>query len=264
MPNEKYEKAIEFYSNNNTNLKETANKFHIDNKKLSLILKERNLLRKSGHKKFILNEDYFKNIDNKDKSYWIGFILADGCLTKNNTFKLVLSEKDENHINKFLKCLNSNFPIKKERRNFDGKINSSLVIKRIKFYENLINLGLFERKSTKEKIIKMNYNLYKYFILGIYDGDGWLSFNKNCREFGICSSYEICNFIKEFLLKELNIKTNKIILNNSKNINNLYRVRVTKKNDILKILNYLYEDASCFLDRKKEKFFEFKKFYGFE
>ena len=29
-----------------------------------------------------LNKDYFKNIDNEEKAYWLGFIAADGCIYK--------------------------------------------------------------------------------------------------------------------------------------------------------------------------------------
>jgi hypothetical protein len=29
------------------------------------------------------NIDYFEIIDTEDKAYWLGFIYADGCITKN-------------------------------------------------------------------------------------------------------------------------------------------------------------------------------------
>lgn len=39
---------------------------------------KRNGVSKIPNKKYKVNEDYFKLIDNQDKAYWLGFLYADG------------------------------------------------------------------------------------------------------------------------------------------------------------------------------------------
>lgn len=32
--------------------------------------------------KYTYNKDYFKEIDSFEKAYWLGFLYADGCITR--------------------------------------------------------------------------------------------------------------------------------------------------------------------------------------
>ena len=50
-----------------------------------------------------LKSDYFEKIDNKDKAYWLGFLYADGYLSRIpiERLNLQISKKDEEIIKKF-------------------------------------------------------------------------------------------------------------------------------------------------------------------
>ena len=63
--------------------------------------------------KSFCNELFFENIDSEEKAYWLGFLMADGCVCLNKkgtsyTLYLTLQEKDSLHLTKFLKSLKSN------------------------------------------------------------------------------------------------------------------------------------------------------------
>ena len=62
------------------------------------------------HDKHTLIFDYFDNIDTNEKAYWLGYLTADGTISKNN-YKASLSSKDLEIIEKFKKCINTTHPI---------------------------------------------------------------------------------------------------------------------------------------------------------
>ena len=67
-------------------------------------------------RKYNCNYDYFKEIDTEDKSYWLGFLYADGSIHKTkHTIDLVLSINEKEHLYKFNNYLESTYPIKIER-----------------------------------------------------------------------------------------------------------------------------------------------------
>ena len=54
-------------------------------------------------RKYNCNYDYFKEIDTEDKSYWLGFLYADGSIHKTkHTMDLVLSINDKEHLYSFV------------------------------------------------------------------------------------------------------------------------------------------------------------------
>ncbi len=32
------------------------------------------------NRKYFFNQQFFKNIDSEEKAYWLGFLMADGCV----------------------------------------------------------------------------------------------------------------------------------------------------------------------------------------
>ena len=53
--------------------------------------------------KYPVNEDYFEDINTKEKAYWLGVLYADGAINKNNSVRLGMKDKD--HIEKFKKAI---------------------------------------------------------------------------------------------------------------------------------------------------------------
>lgn len=62
-------------------------------------------------KRIVSYNGFFKNIDNEDKAYWLGFIYADGYLEtgKKKGFGISLQERDKNaleNLKKLIECKN--------------------------------------------------------------------------------------------------------------------------------------------------------------
>lgn len=222
-------------------------------------------------KKYIYNEDFFEIIDIEEKAYWLGFIMADGCIVQKSLNKPCLSlvinlkESDKKHLEKFKNHLNSNLPVRifkqpavdikscsgishvKERLGCKIEINSK------KICDDLIKHNVNRRKTLKEKIpIIENEELIRHFIRGFFDGDGCFAVVKpknRKREYAkifISSGQEIINYIVDMVYQ------NTGVLMKTDTQGKLYRCYLQNEKDILSFFNYIYKDSSVFLDRKKE------------
>lgn len=143
-----------------------------------------------------LNIDYFENIDSNEKAYWLGFLYADAHIYqkvgRSMWMDFVLSVKDEERIDAFLKNINLTADYKYYRKNG----NSDQVGIRIgnqKFVNDLIKHGCIPRKRKKITFPLIDNKFDLPFILGYIDGDGSLSKNK--------SSLSITSGSKDFLLQ---------------------------------------------------------------
>ncbi len=133
-----------------------------------------------------LKQNFFKYIKDKKTAYWLGFLLADGCVQKRSeksyVFYLSLSIKDMDTMKKF--CKDINFKYKnistRERTMKNGKKfkQCEITIANKDFCENLINSGCIPQKTNRLQIphsIKLDKNILLAFLLGFFDGDGTIS-----------------------------------------------------------------------------------------
>lgn len=65
-----------------------------------------------------LCEEFFQQIDNDKKAYWLGFIAADGSIRK-NSLVIKLKQSDSGHLGKLLKDLKANYEIKMREDEID-------------------------------------------------------------------------------------------------------------------------------------------------
>ena len=119
-------------------------------------------------------EDYFDQIDCDIKAYWLGFIFADGGITKNK-LRFSLAEKDLSQL--VLLCSELNIPnklIKQINRKLGNKIYKTcdVVINSKKLTSSLIRLGCTERKTLTIRFPSIDTKFNKAFLIGYYDGDG--------------------------------------------------------------------------------------------
>lgn len=206
----------------------------------------------------LVDEDFFEIIDSNAKAYWLGFIAADGYISsdiKNPRLVLTLALKDISHLEKFKKELSFSGKIStiNQFHKATNKYNQicSIEIRRTKFYNDLINLGVTSKKSLSLKLPSLSDNLMKHFLRGFVDGDGcWTIDKQNRMSFGLVSPIE--SFILElrnFIKSKCDLKSDvKITLHN-----NAYHFIYTGNVQTKRIFDYLYEDGGPWLDRKYEK-----------
>ena len=165
-------KLLEILDNESIYSKSVANRSEI----IKLMLKNfKSEVTRSLKKNSEFRYKYFEKINTLEKAYWLGFIFADGHISKNmDRFRIRLSKKDKIHLEKICNILRiSSKNIKEEISKETNKEYSRLTI----YNKKLIRDLLFHKVvPAKTKIIELpelgNRELYLAFLLGYYDGDG--------------------------------------------------------------------------------------------
>lgn len=228
--------------------------------------------RRLGLKKYpyTCNYNYFDDISTEEQAYWLGFLFADGWISKNKLSNagvvgVELQYSDINHLKKFNKSISGNYNITDRWRrctlgkniNYNKKHLCTLRIFSLTMYNSLEKLGFTNENSYKCKIPQLKENLIKHFIRGFFDGDGCICYtNKTFKVFLDSASID---FINDFLnfLKIYNI--NYCLSSTINEFNTqIYRIEIYKKIDKVKFLDLLYKDSNIYLDRKYKKYLKIK------
>lgn len=211
----------------------------------------------SKNRKYSFDINFFQEINSEEKAYWLGFLYADGYVGCRGITTLCLQEKDLEHIEAFRASLgDSSVPIKYRSRTKSYAINLSSV----KMAEDLIKLGCVQRKSlilTFPSERQVPRDLIRHFMRGYFDGDGCISGDKS-PTFSVLGTPA---FLDEY---------EKILLHNCKNQSKTKRTHRKDWNNqteniayggvnrVLEIYDFLYKDATIYLERKKERFEKIK------
>lgn len=228
-------------------------------------IKTRNL--SDSHKKYSVDENYFNIINSEEKAYWLGFIYADGFLTKENTFGIALSIRDKTHLLKLNKSLSSTFPLNDYVTNNTYGKNPyvSLRIRNKILYEQLLHKGV---KLNKSLILEfpdeniLSRDLYRHFIRGYFDGDGSLILSDNSINFKICGTKEFLTKLIDVFNKNTEYSFNYKLYKRREDDKNNYYISYGGKNKTYSVLNFLYDDSIIYLDRKKEKYDKLIQLYN--
>lgn len=206
---------------------------------------------------------YFDKIDNEHKAYWLGFLYADGAIVESKRndvvktlcFRLELKADDESHIERFNNDINSNYPIRQRLAN--GKYPSSAVaISNKEFCDILIRQGCTLRKSLTLKFPSENIvpkDLVNHFIRGYFDGDGSISVGKTRKRYTInfVGTMDFLTDLQNVVNQEMGLPLAKIQHGGCGQAYKLYWGSIPN----VKIwYDYLYKDATVYLDRKYERF----------
>jgi predicted HTH domain antitoxin len=141
------EDIIELYVEEKKTLADIAKLYGVSQSSIRIVLHKNNINRRSSggipgkkiYRKYTANYNYFDEIDTEYKAYWLGFIAADGCIAPNHGSyhtTISLNQKDKNHIEKYLNCIDSNHKI------YSIHSQSTVTIFNKHLAESLINLGL--------------------------------------------------------------------------------------------------------------------------
>lgn len=194
------------------------------------------------------NRNIFSQIDSEEKAYWLGFIVADGYLnTDKHMLRIKLGNKDKDHLLKFIKFIGGNEEmLKSEIHSETGNENFYVSLYSKEIMNDLLNLGIEQAKSGKEKVCDIKEDYYRDFIRGLWDGDGFI--RESLTGVGLVGSEEVLAFVQGYFNEKLEIRPLKIYPHC-----NTFKIeyRSTRK-AIPLILNHLYSDKDVALDRKKE------------
>jgi hypothetical protein len=201
--------------------------------------------KKLGVKYLQYDKDYFENIDSPEKAYWLGFLYTDGYVSTGGRWGVELSIVDTNHLQKLLDAFKCNMLIRTRERQTGA--SCSILIKNAKMYDDLVRNGVVPNKTAILKFPKLVEDLMPHFIRGLFDGDG--SYAPKEISF-VCRSETFVQGLCSFIESRLGIIPNISLI---KRDNLLPVVRIWRKNDRKILVDYLYKDATTFLERKRTK-----------
>lgn len=211
-----------------------------------------------SHCRYTVNHTAFDTIT-EESAYWIGFLMADGCVLDRKkrlpVLALCLAEKDKDHIEQFRQFLNATHPLHSNPGKLNGKVFPRWCIKIAsrELCATLAKYGVVPRKSLIAQVIGLETN--RHFWRGVIDGDGSIfiisarSGTRSCVSMGLTGAasllQQFIGFIKGHL-PDVELKTYSTKINSA-------AVRVqTTSTKALRILALLYGDCTVALPRKAD------------
>lgn len=249
--------AIEMFTNG-VSLTKISKELKVCRGDLAIRLKNKyNIKTNPGGRKYHCNDDVFQDIKSEEQAYWLGFLMADGCIrNKQNIVEILLAEKDKGHLDKFRLFTKSDYNIFKKNTKLNGNnfVSYRTYVVSKKMLNDLSKYGCIENKTYKLDTIPFfnDYNLDRSFIRGYFDGDGFVSINKDSSRLlkvGF-TSYSNKTLLKIYeiaskYIGDLTITMHKRRKDSLGNYNMCFNVESSKK-----ILFFMYDNSSVYLDRK--------------
>ena len=220
--------------NDGFSLCKTARKYHISPYKVAEGLKEQ----------------YFDVIDTPNKAYILGLLYADGTRDKgSNNVAISLQERDKKILEQINQEIGSNRPLRyidNTKKKDAKRVNQwRLDFCNERMAKSLFEYGLVPCKEFKTTFPKqIDEKLWRHFIRGYMDGDGCI-LKGECK-WTVTGNRPLLLFIKDYLQQKLNIYVQDFVHHNGRS----HIIRVSGGRQVKKLLNFLYEDAEMFIERK--------------
>ena len=251
---------------NNISYSEICKKYNISENYISELANKLGISRKN--KRTIKNDfniHYFDTIDTEHKAYWLGFIMADGCISKTsctctrpNRLQINISYKDIDLLYKFcddIKMDKNNIVIYEPNGTYSTNLMCKLYLNSVDLCDTLAIHGITQNKTTNENIPgTIPNNLLAHFIRGFFDGDGcYISSNNKIVSIEFCGSEKILTEIQDVFIKNNLIKNDdkRSLRREKRNNKKLFYLKYNKRYIKDNITNYMYNQATIFLERKK-------------
>lgn len=224
------------------------------------------LIPKKSISKYKVNHNIFQ--EESERSFYLaGFIAADGCIritgNKKNKYinhrlQISLSKNDEEYLILIRDCLESTHPIanylienSKRNSNWNDVWESKLMITSKKMVEDLQKFNVVPRKSLiytfPEWLIE--HPFVNHFMRGYFDGDGSFFINSESSNNRLCCSIRGTENFLQVYKKILQNKCDFECKDNIDRSNRTPQLRF-KGEFSMKIFDFLYEDATIYLERK--------------
>ena len=226
--------------------------YHVTSSKISNLLKSNNIKIRSGsdiNRRYTLDETYFDKIDDQNKAYIIGLLIADGNCNGGSVLRLQLQESDKSVLEKISHLLGSNKPlgyVDLSNKNQNHKNAWLLHINSFHIRDRLKDFYIVPQKDFKTRFpIEVPYYLYRHVIRGLLDGDGNIcSTEKRCQ---ITGNKYLIDFLVVYIESLLGIHCSNVFEHRSDKTKTM---RISGRRQVKKFLDYIYEDANLYIDRK--------------
>lgn len=194
---------------------------------------------------YSINGTVFDTIDSEQKAYWLGFLFADGHVSR-RTLSIGLAAADGPHLSRLAELLESDAPIVDRLNN--GYPTATVAFTDEHMTVRLQELGIKTRRP--DPLITFNSipdHLQSHWIRGYFDGDGTIKL-KAVAEF--CGPHILLECLRETLAPEVGRSGSLYPHVKSK----VWYLAYAGRPSCLALAEYLYRDATIFLERKRHRF----------
>ena len=211
---------------------------------------------KAFYNTYSCNYQFFENIDNEVKAYFLGLFYADGYNNqKIATLSLGFAEKDKELLEKFLIAIESDHKIVSRKREENAQTFYSTDISSRILSDDLARHGCIQAKThVLEKMPILPDGLYRHFIRGYFDGDGSVYYTQSGNTDKITLSWTgnkpFLEDVQAYLIKELEVSKTAIYISHPDRNNLIGDLRYSN-GTATKIHNWMYSDCQYYSERKK-------------
>lgn len=195
----------------------------------------------------MINSHYFDIIDTGFKAYMLGFIYADGSIEKNGrVLDIKLALKDRDIIEKFAEELSVTTIYRGLQSGYPYirlKVHNKYLV------QSLIKLGIVHNKTYiyVSPVIPIIYR--KNFLLGYFDGDGNIYGGLHASMISMVGHKKLMKLFQYWIYHEFGFYAKL-----KKQSNTIHLLRISALRKIVPLMEWLYEDVSFCLLRKKNIF----------
>lgn len=262
---EKGKAAIDYYiANKFSKINEVAEKFGLSADSLSKMLREANIQIRTP-KKYVFDNEVFDVIDTEEKAYWLGFLMADGYLDSSSlneskvsrfVISFCLAIIDTGHLYKFedfIQIPESHVKVYNYKDyNQKDKQHVKLNITDEHMWKSLNNLGCTPNKSLTLIYPNIPEELRRHFARGYFDGDGSFGvYNGELNLSCVGTDSILDNLFPNFEYTKYHHKNH--------HEKTMTLSAYSKKAKL--ILDYMYQDATIYLDRKYNNYLKLCRSY---
>ena len=265
------QEIINYYLSKPMGLKQVENKYNLSHPTISKILKDVPKYTKAKINNPNMKEHFFQEINCEENAYFLGLLIADGNVFKDNTgrqasISITLDLKDEYMLQKFKEILQANTSI-----GHDGRGCGQIAIRSNIMAEDLAKYGVIPRKSYYTYLPEIP-NQYMWHVLrGIFDGDGSIlakpspnkdGHNRFLHSISFCGTHKLMEDISNYLYENLAFKQKPTVYDYKDR--QLSELKIQNVNDIYLFGTSMYKGATIFLNRKYKTFLDFKQHYNLD
>lgn len=261
------EEIIKYYLSQPMTMKQVEDKYELSHPTITKILKDVPKYTKAKLNNPNMKEHFFQEINEEAKAYFLGLLISDGNVFKDNTgrqasISITLDLKDEYMLEKFKEVLQANTSV-----GYDGRGCGQIAVRSNIMAEDLAKYGVVPRKSYNTYLPLISKEMMPHLIRGIFDGDGSIMAKSNPNNDGhnrflhsisFCGTHQLMEDISNYILENLGIKTAVYDYKDR----NLSELKIQNIDNIAKFGYWIYRNSTIFLNRKKDIFNDFLKHYN--
>ena len=261
------QEIIKYYLSQPMTMKQVEDKYELSHPTITKILKDVPKYTKAKLNNPNMKEHFFQEINEEAKAYFLGLLISDGNVFKDNTgrqasISITLDLKDEYMLEKFKEVLQANTSV-----GHDGRGCGQIAVRSNIMAEDLAKYGVVPRKSYSTYLPLISKEMMPHLIRGIFDGDGSImakpnpsndGHNRFLHSISFCGTHQLMEDISNYILENLGIKTAVYDYKDR----NLSELKIQNIDNIAKFGYWIYRNSTIFLNRKKDIFNDFLKHYN--